>query len=83
MLDGLACTHTPLPYAWCAPRVGGYRTRADERSPGPWSCTSLDYFHGGGYNADPPPRCTMSWLRMSINGVTFDVHPAATWGACA
>lgn len=37
-----ACTHTPLPYAWCAPRVGGFRTREDERA----RCTWWSCFYG-------------------------------------
>ena len=28
----ITCTHIPRPYAWCAPRVGGYRTFWEEHA---------------------------------------------------
>jgi hypothetical protein len=59
-----ACTHTPFPYAYCAPRVGGFRTREDERLPAGEPCyytAKLTLDHGVYLDAKHPACVSSGW----------------------
>lgn len=50
-------THNPWPGSYCAPRVGGHRTREDERYRGPWHAMPARNWRRG-------PWCT--WARHVV-----------------